>query len=589
MATQGLQYDPNQALKDATLTQDQLAARSQVPGAITLDQMKPVAPITLPQPTFNSGQADALVSGVNAGQKTLQDYAKEQRAAYNTPESIAYQNALNDYALLQGQDTGKNQYSAQAKIDSGAVDLSKQQAELNGQMAIANASYAQLSLEAQAKKDALEAAAGKSGITTDILVGQQGAAERSYNSQKALKAAEIAMIAAKQQAVAGNLNVALQIAQNAVDAKYGPIEDQIKVKQAQLTALKEAADRGDIILSKAEEKQTKDLDRKYAEDQKKLEDEKAQQKAISEMIVNALPQGAPQDLVDKASQAKTSVEAAKILGKYSGDYLKYEMLKEQIKTEKLQQAKIGIDIKKVQNEITQNNPTVSTEQAAKYAGALQVILGSDKFTKDQKIAITNAVNTGQDPFSVIKNQAKNIMGQTNATKLDNYETAKAQIENIQKDLKDFYANGGKTGLFTGNYEKTLNNLGQVNDPKLVNLATQISAALQIYRNAVSGTAYSVQEGKDIASIFPGINKSEGLNQAVLSGRLSAFDTTIDATYRNTLGSSYDELKKLQGISTTSQSNPFSQALGGTNGTVFNGTSIISGVNNNGTFNFNIPK
>ena len=74
------------------------------------------------------------------------------------------------------------------------------------------------------------------------------------------------------------------------------------------------------------------------------------------------------------------------------------------------------------------------------------------------------------------------------------------------------------------------------------IATNISSALQIYRNAVSGTAYSVQEGRDIAAIFPGINKSQGLNQAILSGRMKAFDITIDSQYRNTLGSTYDSLK-----------------------------------------------
>lgn len=174
--------------------------------------------------------------------------------------------------------------------------------------------------------------------------------------------------------------------------------------------------------------------------------------------------------------------------------------------------------------------------------ALSVILGSDKFTKDQKASITQAVQTGQDPFSVIKNQAKNIMGQTNATTLDKYESAKQQLAAIQSSLQQYYDNGGKTNVFSGNYEKAINKLGEVKDAKLVNIATQIQSALQVYRNAVSGTAYSVQEGSDIAAIFPGINKSQGLNDAIISGRLKAFDDSIDGAYRNTLGGAYDQLK-----------------------------------------------
>lgn len=195
--------------------------------------------------------------------------------------------------------------------------------------------------------------------------------------------------------------------------------------------------------------------------------------------------------------------------------------------------------------------------------ALATILGSSKFTKDQVALVTNAINNGQDPFTVVKNQAKDIMGQTLATELDKYETAKSQLTSIDSLLKDYYAKGGKTGYLTGNYEKTINGLGTISDPALVSIATNIASALQIYRNAVSGTAYSVQEGKDIASIFPGINKSSGLNNAIVNGRLQAFDTTIDQKYRNTLGGAYDTLKNsskpqvdpIQNIKSYGEANP----------------------------------
>jgi hypothetical protein len=134
--------------------------------------------------------------------------------------------------------------------------------------------------------------------------------------------------------------------------------------------------------------------------------------------------------------------------------------------------------------------------------------------------------------------------------LSKYEVARDQIVGIDNLLQQFYDAGGSTGIFSGNFEKTLNKLGTVSDPELVGIATQIASALQIYRNAVSGTAYSVQEGKDIASIFPGINKSEGLNNAIIKGRLGAFDTTIDSMYRNVLGSGYDSIKPKKGETQT---------------------------------------
>lgn len=171
----------------------------------------------------------------------------------------------------------------------------------------------------------------------------------------------------------------------------------------------------------------------------------------------------------------------------------------------------------------------------KYAGVIQTILGSGKFTKAQAAQIATSINSGNDPVSVIRNQAKNIMGQTEATTVTQYETAQSALNDLQSSLAEYYSNGGKTGVFSGNTEKVINKLGNVKDPKLVNIATQIQSQLQIYRNAVSGTAYSAQEGKDINSIFPGINKSSGLNTAIIDGRMQAFQSTIDGTYESTLG------------------------------------------------------
>ena len=183
-------------------------------------------------------------------------------------------------------------------------------------------------------------------------------------------------------------------------------------------------------------------------------------------------------------------------------------------------------------------------EAKQYQTALSTILGSGKFTKDQAKAVTNAINNGEDPFTVVKNQAKTLLGQTGDTKLTSYEVAREQLTAVKDSLTKYYALGGKTNIFSGNYEKVINKLGEVNDPKLVSIAVEIASSLQIYRNAVSGTAYSVQEGVDIATIFPGINKSQGLNTAILEGRAKAFDSTIDSTYRSVLGKSYDELKTL---------------------------------------------
>lgn len=184
-----------------------------------------------------------------------------------------------------------------------------------------------------------------------------------------------------------------------------------------------------------------------------------------------------------------------------------------------------------------------TVQQDKFNPVVDTILWSGKFTKDQSAAIRRSISSWEDPATVIKNQAKWLMESGNATKVEWMETAKQQIQSIQTLLKDYYSKGWKTWIFEGNYEKVLNSLWDINNPDLVNIATQIASALQVYRNAVSGTAYSEKEWQDIASIFPWINKSQWLNDAVINWRLAAFNTTIDWAYRNVLWSAYDKLVK----------------------------------------------
>lgn len=94
-------------------------------------------------------------------------------------------------------------------------------------------------------------------------------------------------------------------------------------------------------------------------------------------------------------------------------------------------------------------------------------------------------------------------------------------------------------------EKVQNSLWSVWDPKLSSIATRISTAIQSYRKAISGTAFSAQEGADIDSVFPWINKSKGLNNAILSSRIQWLRDEIDNSYRVVLWDDYDLLKQYE--------------------------------------------
>lgn len=359
------------------------------------------------------------------------------------------------------------------------------------------------------------------------------------NQASVSKQADLSII---QMARQGRYDSAKQIADRKVAV-------QLEQNQQELQALK-------LNYEDNKDQFTKDEQRQYEAAIKKsdqaYEEKKTALKTLSDTKLDLLKaaneQNAPTAVLAAINAAQTPEEAINVAGKFGGD-----MIGQAIK--KAQLANINSEIAKRNRESSTTIPTVTNPEASKYTGALNVILGSDKFTKDQKTSLVNSINSGEDAISVIKNQAKNIMGQTEATTVTKYETAKSSLLDIQKNLADFYARGGKTNIFSGSYEKVINKLGDVNDPNLVDLATQIQANLQVYRNAVSGTAYSEQEGKDINSIFPGINKTEGLNQAIINGRLKAFDSTIDGTYKSVLGKSYDAVKQAEVTAKSSAATP----------------------------------
>lgn len=261
-------------LQPDVLTQDQQnlannaskeAGTAGSPWSVSIDQLAPATPINLPTPA-PTANPDGLVSGVQAGQKSLADYMSSL-----TPPATAAdtqnQALLDSMAQLTAQDTGQTQAKAQAKIDAGVPTFQKLLTELNGKVNIGNAEYAQLAAREQAQL------AGADMIPFQTKQGYADASTaigRQYLAEKSTKAAEIAMYAAQAQAAAGNLNTALSIAQNSVDAKYAPIEDQLKIREAQLKALEPSLNRQEKLQALAQQRMIEDKKQELA-DQKERE------------------------------------------------------------------------------------------------------------------------------------------------------------------------------------------------------------------------------------------------------------------------------------------------------------------------------
>lgn len=492
-------------------TQDASAMNSHLSGDSTALQF----PETAPDPDYNAAMMS--ISDVYDAAET-QVANQPQTAAEKTQESIGSK-LLSAYKTL----TGKKEAQLKAEESAGLPGFKKQLTDINSQIQTLQKESAAIPLKLQ------ENVTGR-GVTSGGLAPIQTGLLR----QNTIKALGLSAIA---QTLQGNIATAQATADRAVELEFAPA-------QAQIDYLSKAYEMNKDTLSREDKKKSDALSVQLQERQRLLDNQKDDKKTVLSFAAEAAKNGAPTVLLNQAMSMNPE-QALAALGTYMQDPYDAAI--------KLQQ------LRKLRLENDTNSGVLNPEVAEKsgaYATALSTILGSSKFTKDQKNMVVNAINNGEDPFTTIKNQAKNIMGQTEATKLTSYEAADSAMRDLQKNLNAYYDAGGNTGLLSGTFEQVINKLGQVNDPDKVDIATQVAISLQAYRNAISGTAYSNQEGQQISAVFPGINKSHGLNTAIISGRLKADESIIDGIYGSALGAkTYQDLKKAQNSSSSAGSLP----------------------------------
>ena len=504
---------------------------------------------SLPQPS--QPQAQWLNASVPSPQSLIQN-------AYAPTNTDSKQNDLltrlaTTIGGQQGLTTLTNQYEQQL----GVQDLAKKANEASAQLeALNNQSLALQNQYNYTIPNQMQESAFGRGITAGGLAPLQAGELRKNQIQQGIIASQALTAKSLYYAANNNLVLAKDSAEKAAKAQYEQQQIGIDALKAQLEAVKPQLDREEKARALILESELNDR-------QKQLDYARKDKETILSWAAAATANGATPLQAQEITKANDLNSAFALYAPFAVDpmatqkaILDLEDQRAGITLKKAQAGQVYANIAKINKEITDLDiGTINNPDAGQYSKALSVILGSGKFTKDQKADVVRSINSGEDPLTVIKNQAKNLLGQSGDTKLTAYEVAKSQLDDVDSLLKDYYASGGETSIFKGSYEKVVNKLGEVKNPKLVEISTQIAAALQIYRNAVSGTAYSVQEGRDIASIFPGINKTEGLNTAILNGRKKAFDSTIDASYRSVLGSTYDELKKSQSQSSDNITQP----------------------------------
>lgn len=195
------------------------------------------------------------------------------------------------FGSLMNTLAGKPQDQLTEEQNRGIPQQNQQLTELMGQIGI-------LKNEAQAIPLRLQEQATGRGVTAGGLAPIQ-AAELRKNAINALSLSSVA------QALQGNISLAQQQADRAIEVKYAPV-------QAEIDFLRETMALNEKRLSREDSQRSKKLDILLNERQRILDNEKAESKSISDLLITLGKNQAPTDIMTKVKDAKSLDDAISI-------------------------------------------------------------------------------------------------------------------------------------------------------------------------------------------------------------------------------------------------------------------------------------
>lgn len=120
--------------------------------------------------------------------------------------------------------------------------------------------------------------------------------------------------------------------------------------------------------------------------------------------------------------------------------------------------------------------------------------------------------------------------------VDKKDLSVSALERLQEKLDEFEKADGDTGLFAGLSEDALQRLGTTRGTgKLAELKNDIALAIIDYRQAVSGAAFTPEEGNEYKKIFPSIGNVPELNKVKINSLIEKFRSDIETFNMQRIG------------------------------------------------------
>lgn len=193
----------------------------------------------------------------------------------------------------------------QALKDQGVFAAYEQVKQLNLKAAQLQGELGKFDAETLQGKSTIE----EQAIPTGLILGQQGQFQKQRDLTRISKTAELSATIALSQAYQGNAQIGMELASKAVDLKYMPVLNQIEVLKTQLAL---AGDK----MSREDSNRAKIIDNLLNFKISEINDQKAREKEIQALAIQAASNGAPLNIVNAMRSAKDSAGAAAIAGQY---------------------------------------------------------------------------------------------------------------------------------------------------------------------------------------------------------------------------------------------------------------------------------
>lgn len=419
-------------------------------------------PVTVPDSTYTTPVND-VGNSAQASQEAItaeQEYQRQLQTA---------QAKQNDISTIEKQLGGKAADTANLYSVSGVNDAYKQLKDLNAQA---------IGLKNEATAIPIQTPLAYQG--TAATQQTIASVNRDKLSQNALKALSLGQQAAIAQ---GNYDVAKNLADQQIEVKYSQMEADLKSKQTQLAALDK------YQLTPAQEKAKVALDRKYKVQEQEMADKKAQEKELQALSIKISANGAPRQVVQAITNAKSFNDA--IIA--ASPYLQSAADKADVSYKIAQTAKIYSDIKNDAMTAGSNlDPSQSLAYAQEYAATGKIPTGIPKggFGKVSAWAKELPKQNGE-----IVSTATGVHPAQDSTYADALSSLSSVVK-LAKDLKTQDKSriggliGGTLGAITGSTAQG----------RYLSTRSQI---VDLLSRARSGAALTEQEVKTYESMLPG--------------------------------------------------------------------------------------